>query len=185
MVTFASTQKWHVPIFSQIRQLLTFLEQKVCFLQNCLCPQLQQTFSLCPVKVWPYKRLIIYCNKSLSWEFIGEVSEEQNAFINLANLLFYVGIVNEIFIKMQPNMFLNNSLGDYFYTRSKNHFLCLFWGISIKRLIQCVSQITLTLSRSLLNCDAQSVLFWSAEKTDVSTAKSFTKYEIPSDKSFI
>ena len=90
------------------------------------------------VKVWPYKRLI-YCNNSLSWKFIGEISEEPNAFINLAKLLFYVSIVIEFFIMIQPNLFLNGSQDGWYiieiYERTillctlswKNLFLCLFW----------------------------------------------------------
>ena len=105
------------------------------------------------VKVWPYKRLI-NCNKSLSWKFIGEVSEEPNAFINLAKLLFYVSIVIEFFIKIQPNMFLNGSLRDWYiieiYGRMilfrtlpwKNHFLCFFWGIWIKKHFPCIGPFT-------------------------------------------
>ena len=46
-------------------------------------------------------------------------------FINLAKLLFYVGIVNEIFIKMQPDMFLNSSLGDSFVYSLKKSLLVL------------------------------------------------------------
>ena len=63
--------------------------------------------------MWPYKRLI-NCNKSLSWKFIGEFSEEPNALINLAKLLFYVNIVIEFFIKIQTNMFLNRGLDDWY-----------------------------------------------------------------------
>ena len=48
-----------------------------------------------------------------------------------------------------------------------------------------VSAQLLTLSRSLLHCDAQSFLLQTTEKSDVLPPKSFTKDEISSDKSFV
>ena len=44
------------------------------------------------VKLLTYKYLI-YCNKRLSWRFVGEVSEEPNSFISLAKRFFYMIIV--------------------------------------------------------------------------------------------
>ena len=64
-------------------------------------------------KLWSYKRLI-YCNKNLSWKFTGEVSKELNTFINLAKIRFYMINVTEFFVKIQPNMFLYGSLGDWY-----------------------------------------------------------------------
>ena len=147
------------------------------------------------VKAWPYKRLI-YCNKKLSWKFIGEVSEESNAFINFAKLLFYVSIVIEFFIKIQPNMFLNDSLGDWYiiglYGRMilvcifswKNYFLCLFWGIWVKRHFPCISPITNFL-KIIVKLWYWIILILNNWKECVSSTKSFTKDEIPSDKSFM
>ena len=51
-------------------------------------------------------------------------------FINLAKLLFYVSVVNEIFIKMQPNMLLNSSLGDSFvYSLRKSRLVLVLRGL--------------------------------------------------------
>ena len=47
---------------------------------------------------------LTHCNKSLSWKLIGEVSEDPNAFRNLAKLLFYLSIVIEFFVKIQPKV---------------------------------------------------------------------------------
>ena len=72
----------------------------------------------------------------------------------LERFLFYVSIVIEFFIKIHANMLLNGSLGDWYiiemYGRiilfcifpCKNNFLCLFWGIWVKRHFPCVGPIT-------------------------------------------
>ena len=92
----------------------------------------------------------------LSWKFVGELSKEPNAFISLAKLLFYVSIVNEFFIKMQTNMFLNSSLGDWciieiygrvilLYTlpwKKRLRVVVLFWGMWVKRHFLCITPIT-------------------------------------------
>ena len=92
------------------------------------------------VKKWPYK-CCKNCNKSLSWKFTGEVS-------------LLCEYCNWVFIKIHANMLLNGSLGDWYiiemYGRiilfcifpCKNNFLCLFWGIWVKRHFPCVGPIT-------------------------------------------
>ena len=61
------------------------------------------TYNITMVKEQSNVRLT-HCNKSLSWKLIGEVSEDPNAFRNLAKLLFYLSIVIEFFVKIQPKV---------------------------------------------------------------------------------
>ena len=75
----------------------------ICFIHATICfGFIMHNITL--VKERPYKRLAC-CNKSLSWKFIGLISEEPNAFTNLARLLCYVSIVIEFFIKTHPIYF--------------------------------------------------------------------------------
>ena len=164
------------------------------FIDKCFFIQLI-IHSITIVKVCSYKRLII-CNKSLPWRFIGEVSEESNTFINLAEFLFYVSIVIEIFIKKRPNILLNGCLGDWYiikiYGRMilfctfhwKNYFCACFEVSGLKEIFY-VSGQSVTLLSSFLSCDAELFLFWTTGKSDVSFAKSFTMDEVPSIKSYM
>ena len=145
------------------------------------------------VKVWLYKRLI-NCNKSLSWKLIVEVSEDPNPFINLAEFLFYVSIVTEFFIKIHPNILLNGSLGDWwiveiyermilFYTFPwKNHFLCLFWRIQVKRHFPCLGPIT-NFIEIIVKLWCWIILILNNWKEWCAISKNFTMNEVPSLKS--
>ena len=82
------------------------------------------------VKKWHYKQLR-NCNKNLSWKFIEEVSEEPNAFINFAKFPFNVSIVIEFFFKIQPNMFLNGSLGGWYIIEIYGRTI-FFWTLPRK-----------------------------------------------------
>ena len=57
----------------------------------------------------PIYECFFYCNKSWFSKFVGEVSEELDAFITLDQPIFYVDIGTEFSFKIQPNMFLNGS----------------------------------------------------------------------------
>ena len=65
-----------------------------------------------------------------------------------------MSIAIEFFIKIQPDMFLNGSLGDWYIIKIfermifictnplKNHLLLLFWGIWVKTHFPCISPFT-------------------------------------------
>ena len=120
-------------------------------------------------KVWPYKHLI-NCNKSLSWKFIGQVSEEGQSLYKPCWVSLLCEYCNWVFHQDTSQYAFNpdprmqyasqdtsqypNSLGDWYiieiYGRMlffctfpwKNHLLCLFWGIWVKRYFPYVGPIT-------------------------------------------